>query len=254
MSTLLEVSGLSVRFGGVRALTDVSLTVEAGQRVGLIGPNGAGKTTFIDAVSGFVRVAAGRVTLDGADVTRWPAHARARRGLGRTWQSVELFDDLSVSENLQIGLDHPIGQTGRTRSPEQLCELVGVPGVAGRFPNELSHGQQKMVGVARALATRPRVLCLDEPAAGLDTSESAMLAERLVRIADEGTAILLVDHDMNLVMSVCHTIAVLEFGAVIASGPPADIRTDPAVISAYLGSSARPPGALDATPSGADRA
>jgi len=247
MTPVLKATGISVRFGGVHAVDDVDLEVGEGQLVGLIGPNGAGKTTFIDAISGFVR-SDGTVELDGADLTRLPPHARARRGLARTWQSIELFDDLSIGENLLVASHRP--PTWKT-----VLETVSVPGdasaevapalrllglgeVADRMPTELSQGQRKLAGIARALVAKPRVVCLDEPAAGLDTVESEALGARLRALADDGQAMLLVDHDMGLVLGICDEVVVLEFGHVIARGAPDVVRNDPQVIGAYLGSAA----------------
>ena len=226
---VLRVTGLSVAFGGVQALRDVTLEVREGELVGLIGPNGAGKTTLVDAVSGFVRYA-GRVELAGADIGGLPPYERARRGLGRTWQSTELFDDLEVRENLTVA--------ARGGSAAGALDLVGMDWAAAARPAQLSMGQRKLVGVARALAAGPRLLCLDEPAAGLDTRESAELGARLRELADQGQAMLLIEHDMGLVLSVCDRVIVLEFGHVVADGPPDAVRRDPRVLAAYLGDGA----------------
>jgi branched-chain amino acid transport system permease protein len=223
---VLRVADLSVAFGGVRALREVSIVVGEGELVGLIGPNGAGKTTLVDAVSGFVGYT-GRVELAGADLSGLPAYERARRGLGRTWQSTELFDDLDVQENLTVAARG--GPTARALA------LVGMDWAAEAMPAQLSMGQRKLVGVARALAARPRLLCLDEPAAGLDSRESAELGACLRSLADQGQSMLLIEHDMGLVLGICDRVVVLEFGQVIADGPPAVVRTDPQVIAAYLG-------------------
>jgi branched-chain amino acid transport system ATP-binding protein len=245
--SVLTATGISVSFGGVHAVVDVGLEVGEGRLVGLIGPNGAGKTTFIDAISGFVRYR-GRVELDGHDLTRLPPHVRARLGLARTWQSIELFDDLSVRENLLVASRRPsIWRTVlETVSPPDpgtaevgpALELLGLEPVAGELPSDLSQGQRKLVGIARALVTKPRLLCLDEPAAGLDTHESAELGRRLRLLADAGQAMLLVDHDMGLVLGICDDVTVLEFGKVIAHGPADVVRRNEAVITAYLGSAA----------------
>jgi branched-chain amino acid transport system ATP-binding protein len=247
VTTVLETSGLSVRFGGVRAVDEVDVVVEEGQLVGLIGPNGAGKTTFVDAVTGFVRYS-GRAELDGHDLAGMPPHARARRGLARTWQSTELFDDLTVHENLTVAAERPswlalaaelVGRpAGDDAAADEALELLEIGHLAGSMPSELTQGQRKLVGVARAIAMRPRLLCLDEPAAGLDTHESEELGRRLRQIADAGTATLLIDHDMGLVLTICDMIVVLEFGKVIAAGPPDDVRRDPLVVKAYLGGAA----------------
>src|SRR5262245_4620781 len=245
MTAVLETHGVSVSFGGVRALVDVDLRVEPGQLVGLIGPNGAGKTTFIDAISGFVRYR-GRVLLDGRDLAGTPAHERSRLGLARTWQSIELFDDLSVRENVSVAAEHPSAWAAlreivslrgeHTDRVEAALRVFGLEGRSDAMPDELSQADRKLVGVARALAAEPRLLCLDEPAAGLDTLESEALGRQLREIADRGTATLLVDHDMGLVLSISDYVVVLEFGKVIAHGTPDVVRRDPNVVRAYLGS------------------
>jgi branched-chain amino acid transport system permease protein len=207
-SPLLSVSGLSVAFGGVHALDGVDLDVREGELVGLIGPNGAGKTTLIDAVTGFVPFT-GRVELDGEDITSLSAHQRARRGLARTWQITDLFEDLEVEENVAVAGDAP-----------HVLDLVNLDWAAEAMPDQLSEGSRKLVGVARALAGRPHLLCLDEPAAGLDARESGELGRTLRELADRGQSTLLIDHDMGLVLSICDRVVVLEFGRVIADGPP----------------------------------
>jgi branched-chain amino acid transport system permease protein len=226
---VLRVDGLSVAFGGVRAVREVTLEVREGELVGLIGPNGAGKTTLVDAVSGFVGYA-GRVELSGSDLSGLPPYERARRGLGRTWQSTELFDDLDVRENLTVA--------SGSGSADRALALVGMDWAAEAMPAQLSMGQRKLVGVARALAAKPRLLCLDEPAAGLDTRESGELGARLRDLADQGQSMLLIEHDMGLVLGICDRVIVLEFGQVIADGPPGVVRADPRVIAAYLGEGA----------------
>jgi len=247
VSTVLQAVGLSVRFGGVHAVEDVDVTVEEGQLVGLIGPNGAGKTTFVDAITGFVRYT-GRVELDGRDVTGMAPHARARRGLARTWQSTELFDDLTVQENLTVAAERPsflalaaelVGRrVGESAAAADALEVLGLGSIAEAVPAELTQGQRKLVGVARAIAMRPRLLCLDEPAAGLDTHESEELGRRLRGLADAGQSMLLVDHDMGLVLGICDEVVVVEFGKVIARGAADTVRRDQRVVAAYLGSAA----------------
>ena len=245
--SVLRTTNLSVRFGGVHAVEDADVVVEEGELVALIGPNGAGKTTFIDAITGFVRYT-GRAELDGKDLEGMAPHERARRGLARTWQSTELFDDLSVRENLTVAAHRPsflalvgdlVGKRiGESAAAEQALELLDLGSIADATPDHLTQGQRKLVGVARAIAMQPRLLCLDEPAAGLDTRESEDLGQRLRKIADAGTATLLIDHDMGLVMTICDRITVLEFGRVIAAGSPDEVRRDPRVVKAYLGGAA----------------
>jgi len=245
--SVLRTTNLSVRFGGVHAVEDADVAVGEGELVALIGPNGAGKTTFIDAITGFVRYT-GRAELDGKDLEGMAPHERARRGLARTWQSTELFDDLSVRENLTVAAHRPsflalvgdlVGKRiGESAAAEQALELLDLGSIADATPDHLTQGQRKLVGVARAIAMQPRLLCLDEPAAGLDTRESEDLGQRLRKIADAGTATLLIDHDMGLVMTICDRITVLEFGKVIAAGSPDEVRRDPRVVKAYLGGAA----------------
>jgi branched-chain amino acid transport system ATP-binding protein len=209
----------------------VSLNVKEGELVGLIGPNGAGKTTLIDAISGFV-TSTGTVKLGERDLHGQPPYVRAGEGLTRTWQSTELFDDLDVSENLTVAVREPAA--GEDVAKETLA-LVGMDWAAEAMPTQLSSGQRKLVGVARALVAKPALLCLDEPAAGLDTAESEELGVTLRRLADDGQSMLLIEHDMGLVLGICDRVVVLEFGKVIAEGPPEVVRKDPRVIAAYLG-------------------
>jgi branched-chain amino acid transport system permease protein len=241
-ATVLSVSGLSVAFGGVHALSNVSLEVRDGELVGLIGPNGAGKTTLVDAISGFV-TGDGRVELDGHALNGLPPFERARRGLARTWQGTELFHDLDVRENLIVAGAGP----GRA---EEALAIFDMAWAADAMPDQLSEGQRKLVGVARALAGNHRVVCLDEPAAGLDARESGELGERLRALADHGQSTLLIDHDMGLVLSICDRVVVLEFGQVIADGSPDEVRRDPRVVAAYLGAGHAEPRAAQAPPAG----
>jgi ABC-type branched-subunit amino acid transport system ATPase component/branched-subunit amino acid ABC-type transport system permease component len=232
---LLSVSNLTVRYGGVVAVNDASLDVPEGAIVGLIGPNGAGKTTAIDAISGFAD-ASGSVRLGGTRLDGLKPHKRIRAGLGRTFQAIELYEDLSVRENVVVGLT---AGAAREESADDHLErtlaLLGLSQVADRPAAELSQGQRQLVSVARALVGRPRVLLLDEPAGGLDTVESHWLGERLRDIRDSGVTILMVEHDMSLVLSLCDEIYVLNFGEIIAHGTPAEIRANRKVAQAYLG-------------------
>jgi branched-chain amino acid transport system ATP-binding protein len=223
---LLRTDALTVSYGGVRAVDGLSIDVDAGELVGLIGPNGAGKTSCIDAITGFTPYT-GSVELEGRSLDGVAPHRRARAGLVRSFQQVELFDDLDVRGNLLVA--GPIDDT---------VALVGVEHLLDRSTTELSEGERKLVGLARALARRPRVLLLDEPAAGLDTDESTALGERLRAIVEAGVSILLVDHDMGLVLGVCDRVHVVESGALIASGPPHAVRADERVVAAYLGATA----------------
>ena len=242
----LRTCGLTVTYGGVTANDAVDLHVEAGEVVGLIGPNGAGKTTFIDAVSGFTPCT-GEVWMGQARVDRMPPHRRRRNGLARTWQAGELFTDLTAAENLEVacrnvGLGMVLGDLVRRGAPRRdehvtrALEAVGLADAGDRRPTDLSLGEQKLIGVARALAGGSRVLLLDEPAAGLDTEESRRLGGQLRKIAAGGIAALLVDHDMGLVLEVCDRVYVLDFGKLISTGTPEQIVADPAVVAAYLGS------------------
>lgn len=231
----LSVRNLKVRYGGVAAVDGVSFDVAHGTIVGLIGPNGAGKTTLLDAVSGLAP-ASGEILLQGRPIDPLKPHRRVRAGLGRTFQSIELYDDLSVAENVVVG---ETAARGRSGDPEQRLaqtfDVLGLAALGERPAGDLSQGTRQLVSIARALVGQPAILLLDEPAAGLGSSESHWLGERLQAIRDGGTTILLVDHDVQLVLNLCDEIHVLDFGSVIASGPPAAVREDPLVAAAYLG-------------------
>jgi branched-chain amino acid transport system ATP-binding protein len=246
--SLLEVADLTVRHGGLVALDGVDLTVEAGTIVGLIGPNGAGKTTFIDTLTGFTPAHRGRVVFDGDDLTGAAPHARSRAGLVRTFQSLELFDDLTVRDNLLVAAHPPTlwstltdalwPKSHASAETEGILELLDLEEVADRLPTELSNGQRHVVALGRGLVSSPKLLLLDEPAAGLDPGETAELAGMLQRLPATGTTVLVVDHDMALIMGVCDTVHVLDFGRLVAHGTPAEVRADPTVIAAYLGTGA----------------
>jgi ABC-type branched-subunit amino acid transport system ATPase component/branched-subunit amino acid ABC-type transport system permease component len=246
----LQIDDLRVRFGIVTAVADVSFSVAPGEVVGLIGPNGAGKTTIIDAVTGFVRPAAGTIRLDGREIHRLGAARRAGLGVRRSFQSLELFEDLSVEDNIRAGAEQTASKAswlsdlvwpGRhALSPTAVAAIQGF-GLAddlAAMPEALSYGRRRLVGIARTLASGPSILLLDEPAAGLDENESRELAALIRRLADErGMGVLLVEHDVPLVMSICDRVVCVDFGRVIASGPPDVVRNDERVVEAYLGTS-----------------
>jgi branched-chain amino acid transport system ATP-binding protein len=242
---LLTTTSITVSYGGVRAVDAVNLELEAGTLAGLIGPNGAGKTTFIDALCGFVPYT-GSVTLAGARLDGLAPHERAHHGLVRTFQQAELFDELDVRGNLLVAAARPkwwgaladLVRPGRRLTVPALdraIALVGIEHLLDTPTDRLSEGERKLVGLCRALAAGPRVLLLDEPAAGLDTDESQDLGRRLRAIVDAGITVLLVDHDMDLVLGACDVVHVVDRGRVLASGPPADVRADERVVLAYLG-------------------
>jgi len=269
-SAALTVSEVAVRFGGVSALNDVDLTVSPGTVTGLIGPNGAGKTTLFNVISGLQVPDRGSVHLFETDVTEMKPHLRARMGLARTFQRLEIFGTLSASENVQVGLESTVKwwewrhlrrtvswRRGRgaghdkvdtapaagtappaslaTATCDRLLQGVGLAGFGHVQSSNLPTGLARMVELARALAIGPKLLLLDEPGSGLDEAESKALGDLLVGLAAGGMAVLLVEHDMELVMRICHHIYVLDFGDVIASGTPDAIRTNPMVQAAYLG-------------------
>jgi sulfate-transporting ATPase len=244
----LRVEGLTVRFGAVTAVDRASLSVGPGEIVGLIGPNGAGKTTIIDAVTGFVRPASGSMWLDDVCIDGWSAARRSKAGLRRSFQSLELFEDITVEENIRVGSDanysklswitdlvHP-GTHDLSSSAVAAIRDFELEGSLRLMPGELSHGSRRLVGIARAVASGPSIVMLDEPAAGLDETETRELARLIRRLADERRmGVLLVEHDVSLVMSTCDRIVVVDFGQVIATGTPAEIREHPRVRAAYLG-------------------
>ena len=231
--TVLEVEHLTVQYGGVVAVSDVSLRVPAGAIIGLIGPNGAGKTSAVDAVTGFTK-AKGVVLLDGTRIDNLRSHQRVRRGLACTFQALELYDDLTVEENVSAAA-YGVKGAAKHGAVQRSLDLVGIADLRERNAGDLSQGQRQLVSIARACAADPQVILLDEPAAGLDTTESRWLGDRIRTISMTGTGILLIDHDVALVLDVCDYIYVLDFGCVIAEGDPASIRNDRKVAEAYLG-------------------
>ena len=246
---LLELARVGKRFGGVQALTEVDLAVDARTVLGLIGPNGAGKTTLVNVVSGHLRPDVGRVRFAGADVTGWPPHARARVGIARTFQGVRLFKGLSAIDNVLIGRHIRMRQDAVRRLwprggsdaadrawSRDLLDRVGLLGGRSTLAGELAYGDQRRLEIARALASEPRLLILDEPAAGMNAKESARLRDLMRRLAADGIAIVLIEHDMRLVMGTCDRVAVLNFGRKIAEGTPLEVQASPVVREAYLGS------------------
>jgi branched-chain amino acid transport system ATP-binding protein len=255
MSTpLLQIEQVSKRFGGVAALNDVSLCIQPGEIYGLIGPNGAGKTTFFNVMTGLYSADAGRFHLNGQAYRPTSVHEVAQAGIARTFQNIRLFNGMSVLENVMVGrhvrtrngLWAALSRHRRAREEEaqtreqahRWLRYVGLDGVADYRADSLSYGHQRRLEIARALATEPLLLALDEPAAGMNASEKVQLRGLLEKIRADGHSLLLIEHDVKLVMGVCDRISVLDYGQVIAQGAPADMRRHPAVIQAYLGASA----------------
>lgn len=232
--SLLEVRGVMVRFGGVMAVGGVDLTAEVGQVTGLIGPNGAGKTTLFNVISGMQEPTAGQVFVSGIDITREAPHKRAKRGLARTFQRLELFASLTVRDNVRVAAELA-GVPDVDSTVDDLMAKVGVTHLGDSVAGDLPTGSARLVEIARALATMPRLLLLDEPASGLDDGETERLGALLRELASDGLGVLLVEHDMDLVMHVCDRIHVLDLGNIIAVGDPNSIQHDAAVLQAYLG-------------------
>jgi branched-chain amino acid transport system ATP-binding protein len=238
----LEIENVTVRFGGNIALDSVNLAAEPGVVTGLIGPNGAGKTTLFNVTTGLLPPNSGRIRVDGRDVTRLSPTKRARRGLARTFQRLELFSLLSVRENIRVAADVRRGWSKDKDDPAQvvdaIIERIGLGDVADARVDALPTGQCRLVELGRCLATRPTVLLLDEPASGQNEQETQSFAALLGELASEGIAVVLVEHDVHLVMQVCSTVHVLDFGRIIAHGTPTEIQRDEAVLTAYLGGGA----------------
>jgi branched-chain amino acid transport system ATP-binding protein len=242
MAPLLDIDTISISFGGLLALDRASVEVEPGRVTGLIGPNGAGKTTLFNIITGLQQPTSGRVRLDGVDVTRAKRHIRARLGIARTFQRLEPFGSLTARENVLVALEMrrrwATERYDATALADELLEQVGIGAVADRKVDSLPTGTARLVELARALGTAPRVLLLDEPSSGLDGDETETLGRLLLDLAGRGLAILLVEHDMSFVMGTCAYINVLDFGRIIARGSPNEIQIDPEVQRAYLGTTA----------------
>jgi branched-chain amino acid transport system ATP-binding protein len=248
---LLEVDAVGIRFGGLTALDDVSFDIREGEILGLIGPNGAGKTTCFNVLTGVYQATSGQVRFDGTPLAKMKRHKITKLGIARTFQNIRLFKSMTVLENVMVGTDahsrvgfwDALLRTPRHRRTEaaslerakELLDIVGIKARHDELAANLSYGDQRRLEIARAMATGPKLLCLDEPAAGFNPAEKQRLMELIRKVRDEGYTVLLIEHDMRLVMGVTDRIVVLEFGRKIAEGTPAEIRDNPAVIAAYLG-------------------